>query len=350
MTVSKAGHVLIIDDSTDNRELLARALERRGYRVSTAKSGRLGLEMLRAQPFHLVLLDILMPEMSGYEVLRDIRADSELCQIPVIVISGVYEPNGLVTSLELGADDYLAKPFNTATLNARIEVCLERKRLHDREMEHLGRIEKGKKRSDELLRVILPDTIAEELKATNAVRSRHCENVAVLFADVVDFASYCDLHEPAEVVAHLQGMVSAFELLTDRFGLQKIKTIGDCFMATAGLLEPVENPVENCVRSGLEMIRVARDLPPGWDLRVGIDCGDVVAGVTGYRQYLFDVWGSAVNTAARIEKYGQAGAVNLSRNAWARVSHRFEGESVGVFTIKGKTELEIFRVRSPETR
>ncbi len=348
MTTSSAGHVLVIDDSPDNRKLLARSLERRGYSVCGAGNGRLGLEMLRAQPFHLVLLDIMMPEMSGYEVLRDIRADSSLCRIPVVIISGVDELDGLVTSLELGADDYLAKPFNAATLNARIEACLERKRERDLKEEQIGRIEKAKRRSDELLRVILPDTIAEELKATNAVRSRHCEDVAVLFADVVDFASYCDIHEPAEVVERLQGMVSAFELLTDNFGLQKIKTIGDCFMATAGLLEPAENPVENCVRCGLEMIRTARDLPPGWDLRVGIDCGDVVAGVTGARQYLFDVWGGAVNTAARVEKYGQVGAVNLSRNAWARISDWFEGESVGVVEVKGATKLEIFRVNATE--
>jgi len=341
---SKGCHVLIIDDLDDNRMLLSRSLRERGYCVSLAENGPRGLEMLKSQLFHLVLLDIMMPEMSGYEVLKAIRADNVLQDLPVVVISAMDESDGLTASLELKADDYLTKPFNEAALIARISACLERKRMRDLEIEHLKQIEKEKKHSDELLRVILPNSIAEELKATNTVKSRRCKNVAVLFADVVDFVNYCDCHEPDEVLAHLQEMVTAFERLAEKHGLQKIKTIGDCFLATGGLLEPIEKPVENCVKAGLEMIRTARSLAPGWDLRAGIHCGEVIAGIIGHRQYQFDIYGDTVNTAARVEKCGRAGAVNLSVDAWKQVSGQFQGQSIGVYTVKGKGKLEIFQV------
>jgi class 3 adenylate cyclase len=256
----------------------------------------------------------------------------------------VEEPGGLITSLDLKADDYLTKPFNEAALIARIEVCLERKRLRDLEVDRLDRLEKEKSRSDELLRAILPNSIAEELKATDNVKARRYKNVAVLFADVVDFVDYCDGHEPDEVVAHLQEMVSAFEKLAEKHGLQKIKTIGDCFLATAGLLEPVERPEENCVRCGLEMIRVAQSLAPGWNLRVGIHRGELTAGILGRRQFQFDIYGDTVNMAARVEKLGRAGAVNLSADAWKQVSEQFQGQSMGVFTVKGKGAFEIFQI------
>jgi len=280
--------VLIIDDLEDNRTILSRSLRERGYFVSLAKNGHCGLEMLKSQLFHLVLLDIMMPGMTGYEVLKTIRADNVLQDLPVVVMSAMDESDGLAASLELKADDYLTKPFNEAALIARIGACLERKRMRDLQVKHLKQIEKEKQRSDELLRVILPDSIAEELKATDTVKSRRCRNVAVLFADVVDFVSYCECREPDEVLAHLQEMVIAFEKLAEKHGLQKIKTVGDCFLATAGLLEPLEEPSANCVRCGLEMLRTARSLTPGWDLRVGIHCGEVIAGIIGHRRYQFD--------------------------------------------------------------
>src|SRR4029078_11616725 len=148
-------------------------------------------------------------------------------------------------------------------------------------------IEQEKKRSDELLHVILPDQIVRELKETNEVRPRRCDNVAVLSADLVGFTSYCDNHSPEEVVLYLQNLVRAWENSALSHGVEKIKTIGDAFMAAAGLLSPQENPVLSCVRCGPEMIAATQALPQvKWNLRVGIHVGAVVAGVIGQRQYL----------------------------------------------------------------
>ncbi len=338
------GHILIVDDNDLNRELLCRRLKQQGHTYATAKNGRLAMEQIHNQAFDMVLLDIMMPEMNGYEVLKALKGDPAYRHIPVIMISAVDEIESVVRCIEMGAEDYLAKPFNPTLLKARIGASLDKKRMQDQERAHLLEIDHERKRADDLLRVILPDTVVEELKATNAIKPRRYDNVAVMFCDIVEFTSYCDRREPEEVLTHLQGLVEIFEELALRHGLEKIKTVGDAFMTTAGLLKPLDTPVLNCVRCGQEMIATAPRVPPQWQVRVGIHIGPVIAGVVGRRQYLFDVWGDTVNTAARVESLGQSNAVNVSGEAWQTIADRCQSKDRRRVNVKGKGELEIIQV------
>src|SRR5262249_47676575 len=154
----------------------------------------------------------------------------------------------------------------------------------------LRQIEAERARFDDLLRSILPSPVVDELNRTGRVEPRRHERVAVLFADISGFTSYCERHEPEEVLRHLEALVREFEAIALRHDVQKIKTIGDAFMAASGLLKRLPNPVENCVRCGVDMIEAARRLTPQWQLRVGIHAGSLVAGLLGSRQYLFDLW------------------------------------------------------------
>jgi class 3 adenylate cyclase len=258
------------------------------------------------------------------------------------MISAFHEIESVVRCIEMGAEDYLPKPFNPVLLRARIDACLEKKHLRDREVLYLEQIDHERQRADELLNVILPAPIVTELKATNTVQPRRFENVAVLFADVVGFTPFCDRSKPEEVVPYLQKLIEMAEEIAVGHGVEKIKTIGDAFMAAAGLLVPAENPVLNCLRFGLDMIAACKCLPTDWNIRVGIHVGPLVAGVIGRRQYLFDLWGDTVNTAARMESHGTPGVVTLSGPAWQRVAHLCRGVS-GLATVKGKGEMEMVR-------
>ncbi|QGJ70984.1 Response regulator receiver modulated serine phosphatase [Planctomycetales bacterium 10988] len=341
----EAGKILIVDDNPTNRDLAQRRLESQGHSVSVAENGQTALEILRIQPFDVVLLDVMMPILNGFEVLRQMKADENLRHIPVIMISAFDEMDSVVQCILMGAEDYLTKPFNPTLLKARIDASLEKKRLRDREQLYLQQIEWERKRSNELLKVILPDEIVEELKARDAVQPRRLEQVAVLFADIVGFTNYCDKHPPEQVVADLQQLIVLWEEIALEHEVEKIKTIGDAFMAACGLLKPMENPVENCVRCGQDMIRAARSLPTAWRVRVGIHCGPVVAGVLGRKKYLYDLWGDTVNTASRMESHGSPGAVTLSGEAFASISSFAEGVSIGSVRVKGKGDMQLVRFK-----
>ena len=338
--------LLVVDDIDDNRYTLTRRLRREGFgRIIEAVNGRDALDKLEAEPVDLVLLDIMMPEIDGFEVLRRMKADTRLRDVPVIIISASEDIDTIVDAIRHGAEDYIPKPFNPILLKARIDASLTRKRLRDQENAYLRQLESERRRADRFLRAILPDAAARELRATDAVRPRRYDEVAILFCDIVGFTPYCEGNAPEIVVAALSALVHRFEDIADVSGLEKIKTVGDAFVATAGLLRVADEPVLACIRAGTEMIAAARALEPHWEVRVGIHQGAVIAGVMGRRQFQFDLWGDAVNTAARISAVAEPGTVTVSGDAWMRVRDACRGRSRGLVPIKGKSAIELIEIQ-----
>ena len=333
------GRILVVDDNEHNRDVLRRWLERDGHTIEQAADGLEALERAAATPYDLILLDIIMPRVNGIEALGRLKADPRLNSIPVVMVSAFDEIDSAVRCIELGAEDYLPKPCNPVLLKARVGASLEKKRLRDR-------LEQERRRSDEILQSILPaQVIIDELKMTGAVKPRGFKGAAVFFCDVTNFTSFCDRNTPEVVVRHLLALTETWEEIALAHQTEKIKTIGDAFMGAAGLLRRTDDhPVLHAVRGGRAMIAATRALGIGWDLRVGVHWGPLIAGVIGRRQYLFDLWGDTVNTASRMEHHGVRGSVTLSAAAWEHVSDRCRGESLGVVEVKGKPPMEMFRV------
>jgi adenylate cyclase len=334
--------LLLVDDNEDNIFTLERRLKSfvPGEMVSAA-NGRLALEALRAAPFDLVLLDMLMPEMDGITTLEHIKADMALRDIPVIMISAVNELDTVMRCIKLGADDYIPKPFNADLLRARVEAALDRKRLRDQETALFERVQAEKARADGLLDALLPKSIAAELKANARPAPRRHEGVAVLMCDIVGFTAYCDRHSPEQVVADLEALVAAFEPIVERHGLEKIKTIGDALMATGGLLRHVDNPARAAAECGLALAAAAGATGPGWQVRVGVHVGPVVAGVMGKRNFAFDIWGDTVNVAARAAAEAEPGAVVVTGATWPFLRAGGQGRSLGMVELKGKGRIEL---------
>ena len=276
--------VLVVDDNDDNRFTLSMRLETCGYsNILTAENGREALEKMRSGPVDLVLLDIMMPELDGYGVLEEMRSDVALRDIPVVMISALEDINSVVRCIELGATDYLTKPFNPVLLKARVDNCIEKSRYRAQEMAYHERIESERRRADELLATVLPRSIVRALKRDGRLKPQRYDDVAVLFCDVVGFTAYSEKNPPETVFAELETLIDHFEEIAAKHGLEKIKTIGDAFMATANLLSPLDEPVRAAVACALDMIAAAREFRPDWAVRIGIDHGPVSAGIMGKR-------------------------------------------------------------------
>ena len=334
--------VLIVDDNGDNQFTLSMRLESCGYsNLVTADNGREALEKMRSGPVDLVLLDIMMPELDGYGVLAEMRDDVALRDIPVVMISALEDISSVVRCIELGATDYLTKPFNPVLLKARVDNCIEKSRYRAQEAAYLERIEGERRRADELLATVLPRSIIRALKRDAGLVPQRYEDVAVLFCDVVGFTAYSEKNPPETVFAELEMLIDRFEAIAAKHGLDKIKTIGDAFMATANLLSPLDEPMLAAVACALDMVAAAQAVRADWAVRTGIDFGPVSAGIMGKTQFQFDVWGDTVNTAARIEEFGQPGSVNVSGRAWLHLRHQARGRSLGFVDLKGKEKIEV---------
>ncbi len=337
--------LLVVDDDEFNRRIITRLLAKENYSdVDMAGNGREALDLIGKGDYDAIMLDIEMPEIDGYGVLEHLQKDMRLRQIPVIMISGVDETASVIKCIELGATDYLHKPIDPVLLRARLGACLDKKRMHDQQSSYVNQLREEKKRADQLLNVILPTAAANELKSAGRVPPRRYDNVAILFCDIVGFTEFCDNHSAEEVVSGLQSLFEACERITKKHGMEKIKTIGDEFMASAGLMTPNSDPLLSAVACGLEMIEASKECEPPWEVRVGINGGPVVAGIVGHDKYQFDVWGDAVNLAARLTGAGGPGKLVVSMNAWLNIQDSCDGRSLGRVDLKGKGEIEIIEV------
>jgi adenylate cyclase len=339
----ESASILIVDDEPFNLDVLEQELEILGHASVRAANGEEALARLEAESFDLALLDVMMPRLNGYGVLERMKLRDAWRHIPVIMISALPDMSSVVRCIASGAEDYLPKPFEPVLLKARIGACLERKRLHDREIAHFKEIERERQRAEELLHAILPESAVAELKATGRVQPRLFGDVSVLFVDLVGFTAWCHAHPPEEVVANVQRLAEDFESLARRHGMEKIKTIGDAFVATANLLQPNADPVMATVRCSHDMMAAASAGPSGWQIRAGIHVGPVVGGVVGRTKFSFDLWGDTVNVAARLSTFGVPDATYLSANAFERVRGRCPVQAVGPVPLKGKGHLEVYR-------
>jgi guanylate cyclase len=206
-------------------------------------------------------------------------------------------------------------------------------------------------KSEALLLNILPSTIAERLKAATQMIADHFDATTILFADVVDFTPLSERLPPAEVVGMLDKLFSLFDALVERHGLEKVKTVGDCYMAAAGVPNPRPDHARKAALLALDMREVVATSAvaawPGLEVRIGINSGSVVGGVIGTKRFLYDLWGDAVNTASRMESHGTPGEIQIARATYELLGDEFVCTFRGTIPIKGKGLMETWYLVGP---
>ena len=340
--VSHAARLLVADDNKVNRLLLQRSLQLQGHHVSLAENGRIALEMLAREPFDLLLLDIAMPEMDGFEVLERLAKDLRLRDLPVIVTSAVEGMDSVVRCIECGAEDYLPKPVNPVLLKARIGASLEKKRLRDQQKE--------------LVRRFATREVADDLDASGFALGGHRVQATVMFSDIRGFTTMAEAMPPEETIELLNTYYTLmFDAISGHGGVVN-QMIGDGLMAIFGAPLPLAEHCARAVEAAQEMIELIdmfnqERLATGKaEIRIGIGIatGDVIAGYTGTQQRAtYTCIGDTVNLAARLEAHTKEAkrAILIDEATRSGLGLQARLDALGPVQFKGKAgAVEIYAV------
>ncbi|MGO9622340.1 MAG: response regulator [Desulfobaccales bacterium] len=331
VTGGESGSILVVDDNEINRDLLSRYLERQGHTVLVADNGRQALEMIATGAFDLVLLDIMMPELNGYQVLQHLKHSETWRDLPVIMISALDETANAVRCIELGAEDYLPKPFNPVLLRARVQACLEKKRLRDLEVEQrrkLHELNAALELSNRFIRETFGSYLSDEivnviLKKGGLKIEGEKRRATILMADLRGFTSLSERLPAEDVVAMINIYLETMTEIIQKYQGTIDEFIGDGILVIFGapILRPDDprRAVACAVEMQLAMTSVnERNRQAGYPevaLGIGINTGEVVMGNIGSKKKIkYAVVGRAVNLTARIESYTVGGQIFISES------------------------------------
>ena len=335
----RRGLVLIVDDDAINRALLRDPLEVHDYEIVEAENGEQALEMVAQRPPDAILLDVMMPGMDGYEVCRRLKMNCRTAAIPVLMVTALSERMERLTGIAAGASDFLTKPVDLQVVALRVGHAVASKQMLDRLVAEQANAER-------LLLNTLPRLIAERMKKgeTN-IADQHPE-VSVLVADLVGFTTLTAHIGPDQVVFLLNEIFSSFDMIAEKRGLEKIKTIGDAYMAAGGLPVARADHAEAIAEMALDLQEEIERFNLAYNtsihLRIGISTGSVVAGVIGRRKFAYDLWGDTVNLACRLESLGEAGSIQVSEATYQRLKPKYRFENGRSLQIKGRGQENVY--------
>jgi adenylate cyclase len=387
------GNVLIAMADFAGQESLHQVLTAAGYVVRSLSAGQDVLEAVRAGKPDVLLLSTQLSEGNSFDICAQVKADSATAGT-LVIFTGPETPKGdRLKAFAAGALDFLPEPIWPEELVARIQTHLTHDRIYRRVQVHAQKMLSGsspspllatlqrtlnqqtrklqeknqlleteiqerqeieqalrreQQKSEQLLLNILPQAIVTQLKQFEGSLAKRFDKATVLFADIVGFTTIATAMKPLELVDMLNQIFSAFDRLAEKYGLEKIKTIGDAYMVVGGLPVPSENHAKAVVEMALEMQTVVQDFtrPDGQplQLRIGVNTGSVVAGVIGIKKFSYDLWGDTVNVASRMESQGVPGKIQVTGATYQELRDEFDFEPWGEMLIKGKGYMPIYHL------
>ena len=336
------GHVLVVDDSRMNRMTLIRLLDRLGHEAMEAADGQEALDLLQSGvPVDLVLLDLVMPEVDGFETLATMKADARLAQIPVIVVSGLDDLDGIVRCIEMGAVDYLPRPIKPTLLQARVEATLADKRLRDDNARLLQTVDRQR---TELARFLSP-RVAELVSTPEgeALLAGHRNELTVVFADLRGFTAFCELADPEEIVRVLREYHAVIGRRVTEFEATLEHYAGDGVHVFFNDPVPQADHRLRAIRMTVALREDVAKLHERWAARgvhlgfgIGVSVGHATAGRIGFEgRYAYAVLGAIVNLAARLSGEAQDGQILVTDALYRDVADRVEALPLDDLHLKG---------------
>ncbi|MCK5411782.1 MAG: response regulator [Gemmatimonadetes bacterium] len=342
-----AGSLLVVDDNAMNRDLLSRQLARAGFMVQTAESGAEALRIMDGRDFDLVLLDVIMPEMDGLEVLRRVKSDPHLAETPVIVLSSLDDVESAIRCIELGADDFLHKPFHPTLLQARIGASLEIRRRRDEHDRQLARLDESELFVERILRSSFPAAIADRIRSGETEIVESYGDVTVLWCDV-ESAARDRTRDPSQVAGRMRRLLEALDRVAEEHELGTVVQAGDGVVLAGGVPIPAEDHAHRVASAALALRDGLRS-DPSFDapIRVGMDSGEVTGGVLGGERLGYRLWGDPVDLARSLGRQAETGQVMVSPSAYRLLKDGWAFATLGVQEIPGRGQMRTYVLEGP---
>ena len=337
------GNILVVDDHATNRLKMSMASRNLGHLVETASDGREALQMMKETSFDLILLDIMMPEMDGYEVLKEMKTDSSLNMIPVIVISAVDEMDSVIQAIELGAEDYLPKSFDPVLLKARINACLEKKRLRDKMAQQLDI-------TQELFGKFVPERIAESILQGEGFIKPVYTTATIMFTDIYGFTRISEGMEPASVADMLNQYFPSMIEPINKYGGVLNQFLGDSMMVVFNVPVNDKRHADNALNTAKEIQKMAQETEfAGHYLktRIGMCTGEVFAGNVGSGDRMhYTILGDSVNVASRLEQLNKQyeTEILISKSTADALQDDHDLRPIGEIEIRGRSAIETYTI------
>ncbi len=355
--------ILIVDDMPENIDILGNVLK--NYKLSIALNGEKALKIANApNPPDLILLDVMMPGISGYEVITRLKRSETTKNIPVIFITGLWEARDEAKGFELGAADYITKPFEPEIVLVRVQTqfkLLEQqvalRQLNQALSEKNELIEEARLKSNKLLQNILPLSVIKDLELYGKTEPKIYQAVSVMFVDMIGFTKLSMTINPTILIDELNEIFTAFDDIVSTYECERIKTIGDGYMAVCGVPSPNPKHAQLLVGTAIDFISYIinrnREIPPNrhpFQIRIGINSGPIIAGVVGTRKYIYDIFGDTVNVAARIENYAETMRIAISENTFNLVNNDYSFEEKELINVKGIGNMKTYLLDEKYTK
>ncbi len=400
-----AERILFVDDEPDMKELIQQRLRKHvreeKFVLEFAGNGRLALEKLKEHDdIRIIVTDINMPEMDGLTLLLELSKLDRPTR--TLVVSAYGDMQNIRSAMNNGAFDFVTKPIDFTDLDVTLEKTVQevmyllqsletKQKLQDETIERIKAQEEALKqaeenaelirqqnvlleakvaartielaekndilnvelqRSEELLLNILPYETAQELKTKGKAEALFYPDITVMFTDFKGFTQIAEKLSPEQLVEEIDEIFTAFDLIMDKHGIEKIKTIGDAYMAASGLPALKDSHALDMVNAAVDIIKYMESQKqirsaagrPIFDIRVGIHTGPVVSGIVGHKKFAYDIWGDAVNLASRMESSGEAGQINISQATYERINSAYSCTFRGEIEAKNKGKVGMYFV------
>ena len=351
----KAFKILALDDDPIYGKVIQKILEYsdREIELVLAENGFEALNRLKEEPPDLILTDWDMPGMSGIDFCKMIQKNKEFEHIPVIMCTGINTSSEhLKMAFESGVVDFIRKPIDKMEFLSRVNSMLKLSESYQTIKSQKEELQLEKKKSDELLLSILPKKIANELKQSGVSEPELFKNVTVLITDIVDFTKKSSEISPKNLINELNDIVKAFDEITEKHNCERIKTVGDEYVAVCGMPVADPNHAENILNAAQDIIRYLKNRNKktklSWEVRIGVATGELVGGIIGSKKYIYDVFGDTINTASRLESNSKPMRIHLTENTYKLVKKKFEFEEQPPLQVKGKGKLKMYFLKSAD--